>query len=103
MHIFTAMSRLFSLCFFVSVLQTFQPHIIMRFFLCLFSCTSFQTVFFFVGGGEVVMLCSIVACFSCYYCWGLFYDHCFVLQLLICLLHPVRLVFVIGFIGHIVL
>ena len=62
-----------------------------------------STVLFLLGGGAVVLLCSIAYCFLRYYCLGLFHDHCFVLQLLICLLHPVRLVFVIGFIGHIVL
>ena len=54
----------------------------------------------FVGGGQsfVVLNCLF------FIVLGLFCDYCcFVLQLLICLLHPIGFVFVIVFIGHIVL
>ena len=59
---------------------------------------------FFWGGAVVFCVQLFLVVFFVIIVWGLFYDHCcFVLQLLICLLHPVRLVFVIAFIGHIVL
>ena len=64
-----------------------------------------STVSFVWGGGQsfCCVELSIVVFFFVIIVLGLFYDHCcFVLQLLICLLHPIRLVFVVVFYGHIV-
>ena len=74
-------------CFCLAKVSTPFYH---AFLLCLFSCTSSQRFF----GGAIILLCSIVYCCFRYDCFGVvLWSLLFILQLLICWLHPIRIVF----------